>query len=156
MPLPIEWHDDPQTESSLSAMLVSMNIGPHEISIDGDLLTARWHGAPSRQELEEVLTRAEGVIRSHGLLLVLNDMRQAGPAGAEARRYMQQWISRNPSFILVTFGVTQTVRVVLYLMTRAMVLLGLRPPVNHFFATESEARAWIDEFRRSGQRLPAP
>lgn len=128
-----------------------MNVGPHEIFVEEDLLIARWRGTPSLAEVEEVMTRAEQVIRSHGFLYVLNDMRQAGPAGADARRYMQQWLARNPRCALASFGATPAVRVILYLITRAMVLLGRRPPVTYYLNTESEARTRISELRLSRQ-----
>lgn len=133
-----------------------MNLGRHELSIDLDLMTLRWHGVPSLEDIQAAMTRAEGILQSAGSLFVLVDMRDAGPAGTDARRYMQQWLGRHPVCVMALFGVSLPVRVVLLLISRAMVLLGIPSPVYTLFSNEADARAWIEARRRSVQPAPSP
>ena len=119
-------------------------------------MIVRYHGALSCEDAQEMTARGERVIQSEGFLFVLNDMRQAGMPSSEARRYMQQWMARHPNCTMAHFGVSPPIRVILFLISRAMTLLGQRAPPYTPFASEAEARAWIDDFRRAAQHSAAP
>jgi hypothetical protein len=133
-----------------------MLIGSHELSREGQLIIIRYHGAVSLEEIREMSASAEQAMQSEGALFILNDMRRAGIPTVDARRYMQQWMERHPTCTFAHFGVSSPVRAMLFLIARAMTLLGKRPPAYTIFPSETEARAWISDRSRAARPSAEP
>lgn len=111
------------------------------------MLRVQWVGVPTYSEQDEVYERISQYLQAQGKILLLFDLREAGPIDGKHRRMGAEWWRKQPlqSIALAQFGMSPVVRVLVVLVTRAIGLLsGVQPRVE-FFATEAEARAWLDQ-----------
>jgi hypothetical protein len=104
---------------------------------------------PTYAEQDEVYERISEYLHAQGKILLLFDLREAGPVDRKHRAAAAEWWRKAPlqSIALAHFGMIPVVRVLLSLMNRAVGLLSPTQPRIELFATESEARAWLDRVK---------
>lgn len=129
-------------------MQSSLRIGAHRYSIEADLLHIENHGPFHGEEAGPFVSIYQQVYARHGYLLVLLDMRDAGPASSEARRAVVDWAKKRAATVAIA-AVSGSViaRTTLMLILRAVQTLSAQVPLLSFFSTEAEAREWLSQRR---------
>ena len=131
-------------------------MGRHLLRRDGDILFVRFRGAVDIGEMQLLFAAMVQMQEKNPVVFHLYDGSQAGLTTPEARR----WAAENLSGVhraagIACYGVNAVVRAIAQLHTRAIALFSKQPDVPMvFFATEVEARAWIDRQRTLRQATP--
>ncbi len=129
-----------------SAAMVRLEIGPHTLVQDGELVTLSLRGPMTLAHVEQVRARVDETLR-FGRCFMLIDM--SGMTGIEtaARRYVGDWGRMGELQIngAAVYGSSFAMRVMTTLMLNAIRVLGRREIPAVFVADEAAARAWIAE-----------
>ncbi len=109
-------------------------------------------GLCTAEVLAGIIAVIDPVLARHERAFLITDISHSRGFDAAARRLIVEWHKRNPAAASAVFGSNFVVRTLLMLIGRAASLLSQQTNTA-FFATEQEARRWIDEQRR---RLAGP
>ena len=124
-----------------------MKVGPNDVTIDGDIIFGRVHGVPTMEDTRKFLEIVAEVEAKYGQILFLTDVTEGFGLSSESRRYTAEWSKQHRIVASAFFGASTPARAMLTLVMRAMSLLGNSQPNTRFFATEAEARDFLDQFR---------
>lgn len=128
--------------------------GRHRFCEDGEIIRWELHGPLDPEECREVLAFSANAAKTRGYGLRLIDSRDAGPVPAETRRFLAEWgSSHTPHVSTALFGASTLMRLVGTLLVRGIRLVNSRVAPTEFFATESEARAWLAAEKARWQKL---
>lgn len=124
-------------------------MGRHLLRRDGDILFVRFRGAVDIGEMQLLFAAMVQMQEKNPVVFHLYDGSQAGLTTPEARRWAaENMTSTHRAAGIACYGVNAVVRAIAQLHTRAIALLHRQVAVPMvFFATEAEARAWIDRQR---------
>lgn len=130
------------------------SIGKHRVVIEGDVVYVQWRGELELDEVQSVFGLYGSVFAEHGRAFALVDLRQSGVPPEPVRRWIGEWQRSHGELSgAAAFGAGWVMRSLFLLVGRAMALIGRRQLPSAAFATEAEAREWINAMR---QRLPHP
>lgn len=127
----------------------SVKSGRHEVRFEEpDLVIIRIVGELLVSDLEVFYPVLQRRFEGRGPQLWLMDMAEAGPMGAEARRYSAGWVPRLRlgATAMVHAGFQQ--RIITTMLTHAYRLFGAMSSPMKFFDDEASARAWLASQRR--------
>jgi hypothetical protein len=128
--------------------MVEEEIGKHRIRIEPpDLFVVTHDGDISFQEAAAIMHRLEAFTAGKDRVFLLLDVRRAGNMPPEARKGIVGTMGRLPVGGVAIFGATFSIRVAATLMAKAASLLHPSAPAASFFASEADARAWLDDRR---------
>jgi hypothetical protein len=123
-------------------------LGQHLIHIEGDTLVMVLRGVLTGEDGRQLLDHFARIKREHGALFVIYDGRQCTSIDAAARRLATHNRSNDGyEDVQVAFGVPYAIRVLVNMILRAQKLLVNRDVMFHIFASEKEARAFVDKER---------
>lgn len=125
-------------------------IGPHRYVIDGDLV----HNMPDPNEpldlqmLKAYTVLVEPVFEKFGRIFMLNNASSVFNISAQARRHLAEWARGGQIAASATYGCNYTSRTLIKMIESVMVLSDRnrdrQPARQAFFASESEARTWLE------------
>lgn len=121
--------------------------GPNDIYVEDDLVFAVVHGVAGLEATKEYLALTAAVAVRHGQVVQLTDVTEGFGLAPDTRRYATEWAKTNSVAASAIFGASAPTRAMLMLVMRAMSLVAGYKTNTSFFATEAEARAWVDPFR---------
>ncbi len=124
-----------------------------KIQEEGDLLVAIVDRLLTLEITKQFCHLAEQVREREKRLFVLSVIQGHQTASAEARRYFSEWTSKNQVDASAMVSSSTLARATMTLIISAAALISRRAIPTAFFATEAEARAWID---RKRQQISAP
>lgn len=133
-------------------------IGPHHYRVEEDLLLWQPCGEVLPEHARRVVQVALEIHQRHGYVLYLLDGSEAKPLGPAARRVVIEGLRPlSGSLALSAFGVNWIIRGSgTLLFSAARLVTGLHFPFR-FAATEAEARAFLNEYRKQrAQTRKAP
>lgn len=149
-PIKVRWNTWPFLAASTDDTLHGMEplkIGPTHIYIEGDLVYSVANGVTPLEYAKRYLDIAAEVGAKHGHILLLTDVTRGFGLSPEVRQYTAEWAKSHRIKASALFGANSTTRAMLTLVTRAMKLISRSEDNTRFFATEAEARAWLDPYR---------
>ena len=118
------------------------------VIIEGDVVFSITESATSLETAKSVLAVCAQVLAKHKRLFMLTDVSNGFNVSAEVRRYQAEWGSKHQITGSALFGAGAVTRGMVTLIHRAMALVGKTTFPLGFFATEAEARAWINDVRQ--------
>ena len=121
--------------------------GTSTVYIDEDLVYTINEGPIDLAMTKGYLEQVDPIIAQYGRVFMLTNAKDNFAMTSEARRYVAEWAKTHTFTASAFFGAGPLSRAMYMLLVRAMQLLGKSRDNLAFFATESEARAWIDEQR---------
>ena len=128
-----------------------IQIGPHQLRIDGDTIFSKSCGDFTKEHFEQYLAVAERVIADHGTFYGVADISQLGSIGPEARRYAGHWAKSHVVGGAAIVGARFPARTIVLMITKVMELFGgFKFPLT-FVASEKEAIAWVKSLREENQ-----
>lgn len=115
-----------------------------------DTFCMRFRGTIDPASFRAVLEFQHAWCKDKTHFFALCDLSEAGAAPPETRRVLQEFKDWRPA-TTACFGASFPLRVVADMFSRARRALGLAPgnSVTRFFATEAEARAFIEQERKA-------
>jgi len=135
-------------------MVSEHRIGPHRYVIDGDLVhnMADPHTALDLEMMQAYTKLLELVLQKYGRVFLLSDGRALFNISPEARRHLASWPSAPQIIASAIYGANAVSRALVKLIAAAMEIVqsskGKQPAhTMMFFASEAEARAWLDKER---------
>lgn len=125
------------------------SVGSHSIRVVEDRVELCQRGIVTLADVLEYFRCVEGVSERYGYSLSLFDQHQAAGIEPGARSYMGQRsrVLSSPT-ALASIGASLTLRTLARLIIRAINMMREPPLLIGFFATESEARAYLAKHRR--------
>lgn len=120
--------------------------GPNETQVEDDVVYSIIHGVISLDEARRFLDLVAEVRVKHGHVLMLSNVTEGFGMSPETRRYTAEWSRTHKMDASALFGASALARSMIMLVTRAMAVIGRAPNIA-FFATEKEARTWLDHQR---------
>lgn len=127
----------------------TVQVGPHRLEYEPpDVVHVHYVGEVELEHfkvVDEALRRIQAPLRAY----LLRDGRQGGAMSAETRAYMAKHIDPSTIAATITYGSSFHTRTVMQMLNKAMVLLHDKHTNALFLDTEEEARAWIDEHRKT-------
>jgi hypothetical protein len=122
-------------------------LGKHLMRVEGDLVATIWRGEVELAEVQTLFALYGQVHDQHGRVFILSDMRHSGVPPEKARRWMANWLREQRKLTgAAAYGANVVIRAVFIMLLRGIRLFGVHIPFG-IFATESEARAFIDQLR---------
>lgn len=123
-------------------------VGDQQATIEGDILFMRFSGDYKPEEAQQLLSLGDAIYREQGRVFLLADLTKLQTLGPKTRKVLANWPYLGP-YQGVGFGVSLPLRAVAQLVLAAQRAIGVGPPLSvQTFATETEARAWIDQERQ--------
>ena len=123
-------------------------LGTHEFRIEDDVLHVKWVGEFTVSDMQRLNQLITDLRQKHQLVFHLVDGTKGHGLSAEARRWSVAHTSpSNRADGIACFGFNSMMRAISTLLVRAIAILSKRTAPTRFFATEAEARAWLDELR---------
>lgn len=123
-------------------------LGTHEFRIEGDILHVKWVGEFTVNDMQHLNQLITELHQEHQLVFHLVDGSRGQGLSAEARRWSVAHTSpRNRADGIACFGFNSMMRAISTLLVRAIAIVSKQASPTRFFATEAEARAWLDELR---------
>lgn len=120
----------------------SLPIGRHVLEIEGAVVTCRYEGLLSLDEVAAVHAVLESVLRERGHAYQLIDMTRTPLPDAEVRRWISQWAQKHTLECVLLFGASTPIFLMTGLLARAIHMMRAdKRPVVLFERTEAEARA---------------
>lgn len=147
--------------SSSGANIPSMSDpGRKDVSFDvreepDGILWVKVQGELTEDGARAILGAVRRVAESGRDALVLADMRHMGPIPAPARKVITEEVRRSRVDAVALIGASFSLRAIVMLLGKGVQMLTGHPYPQHFFDTESEARAWLLAQRdalRAGRR----
>lgn len=136
-------------------MRAQYEMGPNTVYVDDDLVHSVNRGAVTLEMARQYLEVVAATLDRHGRAFLLTDASAGFPVSTEARKHIAEWPRMNEIGASAVFGNGIATRAMLTLITRAIALFGRRSQDVRFFATEAEARAFLDEKRAALATLRA-
>jgi hypothetical protein len=137
-------------------------LGPHLYRIEDDTLYVQTHGDATLESTILYNDLCKQLIERNGYVLSIIDLRVAGSAPPEARRYQAQAAKEFPPGCseIAIYGMNRFVSTFIQLTARAASLLTGREAGIVFLRDEAAALRWRDERRavlraRCGRSRPA-
>ncbi len=129
-------------------------VGPHDVEIEHNVMHIRFRGPYVVDEARQFLQLCDELFRTHGAVYILTDVKNTAPPGPETRRILATWPYLG-EYVSAIYGVGAVQRAVMLLTASVHRLLGVTTtaPLYRMFATEAEARQFIDQ-HRSRQSKP--
>lgn len=123
--------------------------GTHLLRVEDDLVVTVWRGEVTFEDVKHVFELYGRVHEQCGRVFIMSDMRKSGIPSEKTRRWIVDWIREHRKIAgAAAYGANVVVRAVFIMLLRAVTLLvKIDIPVG-VFATESEARIFIDQLRR--------
>lgn len=125
-----------------------VQIGPHVTLITNDVMHNTLRGDLILADLQELLQIVERVRAQRGMIFLLTDTRQLGTIEPAARQYGVKWARTHTVEGSAIYGAGLMARALITLIERAITLVRAHHAPTVFFATEAQARAWIDAQRQ--------
>lgn len=125
--------------------------GPHtEIRIQEDVVFVKTLGLTTLEDLHVIFRAYAEVRRKHGRVLALYDGTNGGGMSADARKEIMAsaHIPERETNAVATFGAPFAMRALVNMLDRALVALRRKSLGVAMFATETEARAYLDRERQ--------
>ena len=123
-------------------------LGRHLVRISSDLVAIELHGPLSPEEMATFFDWSEAVLRTHGYALVLADCADAQSGGTQARKLAAERLRACGEHIAgAVYGMSPVMRSMLQIFSGAVRMVTRRPLNIEAFATETDARAWLDRWR---------
>lgn len=123
-------------------------LGRHLVRISGDLIALELHGPLSAEEMNTFFDWSEGVLRSHGYALVLTDCADAASGSTQSRKTAAERLRAHGEHIAAAvYGMSPVMRSMLQIFNGAVRMVTRRSLNIEAFATETDARAWLDRWR---------
>lgn len=128
-----------------------IDTGAFHLSINRDFVRSDVRRGPDLRELIYFFLVMEEVLRLHGRLYMLATISPAvPPPPPENRRYTSEWDRRYGADALAIVAPGNPIFLVfMNLMFRAINAFRAKPRPRAFFTIEAEARAWLDEQRKT-------
>ncbi len=123
------------------------NIDQTKVIVDGDTVFSVTAGTTSLETAKVVLGICADVLAKHNRLFMLTDVSKGFSVSSEVRRFQSEWAKAHVITGSALYGAGAVTRAMVTLIHGAMTLVGKNNFRIGFFATEAEARAWIDEIR---------
>lgn len=123
--------------------------GTNPLYIDEDLVYTVALGPSTLEGVTEYLALIEPVFAKYGTAFLLTDATITLEVSGPARRLIAEWGKTHHVAASAIFGPGPMARATLTLITAAMKILSNTDQNMRFFATESEARAWLDAERQA-------
>ncbi len=122
-------------------------IGLHEFSFEPpDLARGVFRGDISADEMRRMVAYMRACTAEHAPVMFMADVTALGAIPPETRKEVRGTVGI-PYGALAVHGATFRTKILCTLVLGAMKLLsGVQTPIG-FFATEAEARRWLDEQR---------
>jgi hypothetical protein len=132
------------------------SIGTHRLRFEPpDLIVLEDRGDFSPADVAALVEEANRLAAARGPLLWLNDIRQLGDVPAATRKRLVQRDLISLVRAAAIFGASFPKRMLFRMVVNALRLTYDAPiPEIQLFASEEEARAWLDEVRRGRSALP--
>jgi hypothetical protein len=128
------------------------NAGSHQMRAEEpDLFFIRFRGDLAAAEVAQIIDAIQRRAAERGPLLVLHDISALGDMPVETRKVVAQSDVLDSVAEVVYIGGSFVQRIAVMLGVSAA-RLGMRKkrfPSVHFFATDAEARVWLEERRRA-------
>lgn len=124
-------------------------IGRHVLEYEPTLLHVHWMGSHTLDEQHQIYERIAAYVKANRPTLLMFDLRNATSLTAEHRRASAHWWKQQDleSIALAHYGLGPLMRVMVTLIARAVSLLSGRSTILDNFATEAEARAWLEQMQ---------
>ncbi|HMY19556.1 MAG TPA: hypothetical protein PKA58_24695 [Polyangium sp.] len=121
-----------------------------ELHIEGDVIVIKNFGETTLADLQIILAAYERVHGRYGHMFALYDGRLGKGMTSEARREMLANASgsRRAADATAVFGAPFSMRILVNMLDRALIGLRKKSLGVVMFATEAEARAYLDEQRQ--------
>jgi hypothetical protein len=127
-----------------------VDIGRHHVEIEEpDIVFIVFDGDVQAEHITIMYDMAEAHVRERGLkrIFVLQDFSRIGVLSESVRQAMAHDPRANLLAALGSFGASFHVRVLINLVQRVVRIFNGKAAPVVFFATEGEARAWLEEQR---------
>lgn len=124
---------------------------PHtEIQIQEDIVFVKTRGETTLDDLQVIFRAYAEVRRKHGRVLALYDGTSGGGMTSDARKEIMASsnIPDRTTEAVATFGAPFAMRALVNMLDRALAALRRKRLGVAMFATEMEARAYLDQERR--------
>jgi hypothetical protein len=123
-------------------------LGKHRFRVERDLVFIEWHGAIELSEMQAVYGMLPPIHAELGQAFFLADLSDSELPAAPVRSWVADWQRTHRELTGgAAFGAGLTARSMFSLMTRAISLITNTQVPVRLFATEFQARIWIDELR---------
>lgn len=124
-------------------------MGRHLLRREGDILFVKFQGPIDIQEMQLLFAAMVQMREGSPVVFHLYDGARAGLTSPAARRWAaENMTATHRAAGIACYGVSAVVRAIAELHTRAIALFRKQAAVPMvYFATEAEARAWIDRQR---------
>lgn len=124
------------------------SLGKHRVRVDEDVVHAVWQGEVELADAQQLFALYAGVKAQRGRLFCLSDMRGSGVPSAAVRRWMADFMRHRLTIdAAAAYGANGLIRAAFIMLLRGVMLLGKFRFPFELFATEAEARAWLDRLR---------
>ena len=127
-----------------------LRIGPNLNYIEADLVYTVLGGFTDAKVATEYIALVTAVQREYGQVFTIIDNQKNQSMDPGARRLLFEFARKNLVSASATIGGGPVYRTMLTLLIRALNLVKSKICPTGFFATEAEARAWMDGQRRRG------
>jgi hypothetical protein len=127
-----------------------VDIGRHHVEIEEpDIACVVFDGDVQAEHITRMYDIVEAHVRERGLkrMYVLQDFTRIGVLSDSVRQAMARDPRANLLAALGSFGASFHVRVLINLVRRVVQFFNGKAAPVAFFATEGEARAWLEEQR---------
>lgn len=129
----------------------SLAVGPHRIAFEyPDIVHIRYSGDVNLEQFI-IMDDFIAAVPSPPPIFLLRDGREGGVASTEVRNYMRQKAHIEHLAAVVSYGTSFHAQTIVQMTNIAVKRLRKMGPEIAFCATEEEARALIDEYRRRMQ-----
>jgi len=118
-----------------------------DVSVNADLLILRLTGDYTIEVARYVTAIGKYQIERYGYKLILMDVVRAGPITSEARRAVMEQRRQPVPDSTAIVGANFAVRTLAMMVIRAIEHFSKKPAAIEFFASESDARQWLDTER---------
>jgi hypothetical protein len=139
-------------------MAETVTFGAQRLTVEApDIIRIDFRGTLDGPAARELLGWLSAWCQGKSRFYILCDMTESVGVSADARRTLQSFAVTFPATRVACWGWSFTMRVLVEMLSRARRLLGVKGPRTppRFFASEREARAFIEAERRRPSIPPA-
>jgi hypothetical protein len=129
------------------------HVGPHRVELhEPDLCLVVWDGEVTAEHIREAYPLLDGLGGGTRPIFVLQDVSRTRNITAGARKLISAQRAAERFVAVISYGASFQIRVIVQMVERVERLFRPSLPQALFFATEAEARAFLDA---EGPRLLA-
>lgn len=122
----------------------------HTVEISGDVVFLEFVGVADAADMEHILACIDAAMVSHPpARYVIADVHKLTSIAPAGRRAAANWKNRNKLRGVAIVGASPIIQGLIRLISNALALFAQRRMPLGFFATPSEAIAWLHERRRA-------